>query len=135
MTSDDLAMPARRSMGKDPTHVRSPSSPRQKQAKHAALPHRTPRQIRRNIPTAVWESKEICRTFADRWLLAIRGLASGDQLAWLLFSHATAECVIDVLVALFKQHGLPLVLKSVNDRCTLRQQHVDAVGFRRNMLR
>lgn len=50
----------------------------------------------------------------DRWILAIRDLASGYQLAWLSFTQATAEGVIQVLVMLFKQHGPPLVLKSDN---------------------
>ena len=50
----------------------------------------------------------------DRWILAIRDLASGYQLAWLSFTQATAEGVVEVLTALFLQHGAPLVLKSDN---------------------
>ena len=50
----------------------------------------------------------------DRWILAIRDLASGYQLAWLSFSQATAEGVVEVLLALFLEHGAPLVLKSDN---------------------
>jgi transposase InsO family protein len=50
----------------------------------------------------------------DRWILAIRDLASGYQLTWLSFTQATADCVIHVLVALFEKHGPPLVLKSDN---------------------
>ncbi|MGH9505934.1 MAG: integrase catalytic domain-containing protein, partial [Terriglobales bacterium] len=49
---------------------------------------------------------------ADRWILAIRDLTSGYQLAWLSFAQATAACVVRVLVALFTEHGPPLVLKS-----------------------
>lgn len=50
----------------------------------------------------------------DRWILAIRDLASGYQLAWLSFTQATAEGVVKVLRALFVEHGAPLVLKSDN---------------------
>lgn len=50
----------------------------------------------------------------DRWILAIRDLTSGYQLAWLSFAQATAECVVQVLRALFIEHGPPLVLKSDN---------------------
>jgi transposase InsO family protein len=50
----------------------------------------------------------------DRWILAIRDLTSGYQLAWLSFAQATAECVVQVLTALFLEHGPPLVLKSDN---------------------
>lgn len=50
----------------------------------------------------------------DRWILAIRDLASGYQLAWLSCTQATAEGVVKVLRALFLQHGAPLVLKSDN---------------------
>lgn len=50
----------------------------------------------------------------DRWILAIRDLASGHQLAWLSFTQATAEGVVQVLRALFLEHGAPLVLKSDN---------------------
>lgn len=50
----------------------------------------------------------------DRWILAIRDLASGYQLAWTAFTQATAECVIETLRTLFERHGAPLVLKSDN---------------------
>ncbi|HEX5271048.1 MAG TPA: DDE-type integrase/transposase/recombinase [Gemmataceae bacterium] len=50
----------------------------------------------------------------DRWILAIRDLTSGYQLAWISFAQATAECVVQVLLALFIEHGPPLVLKSDN---------------------
>jgi transposase InsO family protein len=50
----------------------------------------------------------------DRWILAIRDLASGYQLTWLSFGQATAECVVRELAALFEEQGPPLVLKSDN---------------------
>lgn len=50
----------------------------------------------------------------DRWILAIRDLASGYQLAWLSCTQATAEGVVQVLRALFLEYGAPLVLKSDN---------------------
>jgi hypothetical protein len=48
----------------------------------------------------------------DRWILAIRDLTSGYQLAWLSFAQATAEGVVGVLTALFTEHGPPLVLNA-----------------------
>lgn len=67
---------------------------------------------------AVWaidftEPKELIGG-TDRWILAIRDLASGYQLAWLSFTQATAEGVVKVLRALFLEFGAPLVLKSDN---------------------
>lgn len=50
----------------------------------------------------------------DRWILAIRDLTSGYQLTWLSSAQATAEGVIEVLAALFVEHGPPLVMKSDN---------------------
>lgn len=50
----------------------------------------------------------------DRWILAIRDLASGYQLGWLSFTQATAEGVVEILRALFLKYGAPLVLKSDN---------------------
>lgn len=50
----------------------------------------------------------------DRWILAIRDLASGYQLTWLSFAQATAECVVRELATLFTEQGPPLVLKSDN---------------------
>jgi hypothetical protein len=67
---------------------------------------------------AVWaidftEPKELIGG-TDRWILAIRDLASGYQLAWISLTQATAEGVVEVLLALFLEHGAPLVLKSDN---------------------
>jgi hypothetical protein len=47
-------------------------------------------------------------------LLAVRDLASGMQLAWLPVVDESARTAGDTLVALFRQHGPPLVLKSDN---------------------
>jgi transposase InsO family protein len=47
-------------------------------------------------------------------LLAVRDLASGQQLAWLPVPDATAATVRRVLTSLFVAHGAPLVLKSDN---------------------
>ena len=61
-----------------------------------------------------------CRAAAQaidgRWpyLLAVRDLASGCQLAWLPVLDETAETTIDALQWLFLEHGPPLVLKSDN---------------------
>jgi len=51
-----------------------------------------------------------------RWpyLLAIRDLSSGCQLAWLPVLDETAETTIAALHRLFLEHGPPLVLKSDN---------------------
>jgi transposase InsO family protein len=47
-------------------------------------------------------------------LLAVRDLASGKQLAWLPVHHADATTACDLLEALFREHGSPLVLKADN---------------------
>ena len=51
-----------------------------------------------------------------RWpyLLAVRDLASGCQLAWLPVLDETAETTISALQGLFLEHGPPLVLKCDN---------------------
>jgi transposase InsO family protein len=46
--------------------------------------------------------------------LAVRDLASGRQLLWRPVEAATAEIARDALIALFAEHGAPLVLKSDN---------------------
>lgn len=55
-----------------------------------------------------------CIAGTDRWILAIRDLASGYQLVWSSWTEATAEHVVQVLGAMFVEHGPPLVLKSDN---------------------
>ena len=47
-------------------------------------------------------------------LLAVRDLASGQQLLWLPVAGATAARVVEGLTILFAVHGAPLVLKSDN---------------------
>jgi transposase InsO family protein len=47
-------------------------------------------------------------------LLAVRDLASGQQLAWLPVADATTSTVVSALASLFVVHGPPLVLKSDN---------------------
>jgi hypothetical protein len=57
------------------------------------------------------------RPLVDGWypdLLAVRDLASGQQLAWLSVRAATAANVVAVLTSLFVVHGAPLVVKSDN---------------------
>ena len=49
-----------------------------------------------------------------RYLLAVRDLASGQQLAWLPVEHPDAATACHLLKALFRQHGAPLVLKADN---------------------
>jgi putative transposase len=48
------------------------------------------------------------------YLLAVRDLASGQQLLWLPVRTATADETIPALMPLFTIHGAPLVLKSDN---------------------
>jgi transposase InsO family protein len=48
------------------------------------------------------------------YLLAVRDLASGYQLAWLPVATMTAEEVIGALRVLFRQFGVPLLLKMDN---------------------
>lgn len=48
------------------------------------------------------------------YLLAVRDLASGQQLLWLPVTNETAETAIAALRSLFQEHGPPLVLKSDN---------------------
>jgi transposase InsO family protein len=48
------------------------------------------------------------------YLLAVRDLASGYQLAWLPLALATAAVTQALLQRLFAEHGAPLVLKSDN---------------------
>ena len=69
-------------------------------------------------PGAVWamDHSEPPRPIDGRWpyILAVRDLASGCQLAWLPVLDETAETTIDALQWLFLEHGPPLVLKSDN---------------------
>jgi hypothetical protein len=55
-------------------------------------------------------------------LLAVRDLASGLQLAWLPVADESAPTAGDGLVALFRAHGAPLVLKSDNGSAFIAEQ-------------
>jgi transposase InsO family protein len=50
----------------------------------------------------------------ERYLLAVRDLASGQQLLWLPLAQATAQSTVEALAGLFVVGGAPLVLKSDN---------------------
>jgi transposase InsO family protein len=50
----------------------------------------------------------------DRYVLAVRDLASGQQLLWLPLEQATAKRTLEQLAWLFACYGAPLVLKSDN---------------------
>ena len=69
-------------------------------------------------PRAVWAMDHTGSLPAidGRWpyILAVRDLASGCQLAWLPVLDETAETTINALQWLFLEHGPPLVLKSDN---------------------
>jgi len=56
------------------------------------------------------------RLIDGRWpyLVAVRDLPSGYQLAWLPVLDQSAESTIDALQWLLPEHGPPLVLKSHN---------------------
>jgi transposase InsO family protein len=47
-------------------------------------------------------------------LLAVRDLASGQQLLWQPVDAADAQAVVEMLTVLFERHGPPLVLKTDN---------------------
>lgn len=69
-------------------------------------------------PGAVWamDHAEPPRAVDGRWpyLLAVRDLASGCQLAWLPVLDESADSTIEALQWLFLEYGPPLVLKSDN---------------------
>jgi hypothetical protein len=69
-------------------------------------------------PGAVWAMDHVgpLRPINGRWpyILAVRDLASGYQLAWLPVLDTTANCTIAALQWLFLEHGPPLLLKSDN---------------------
>ena len=50
----------------------------------------------------------------DEYLLAVRDLASGQQLWWLPAGNADTQAALAALRSLFARHGPPLVLKSDN---------------------
>jgi transposase InsO family protein len=69
-------------------------------------------------PGAVWamDHTDPLAAIDGRWpyILAVRDLASGCQVAWLPVLDETAETTINALQWLFLEHGPPLVLKSDN---------------------
>ena len=69
-------------------------------------------------PRVVWamDHTQPPEAIEGRWpyLLAVRDLASGCQLAWLPVLDETAETTIAALQGLFQEHGAPLVLKCDN---------------------
>ncbi len=69
-------------------------------------------------PGAVWAAdfKERREPLEGRygWILAVKDLGSGCQLAWEPLVEATAEAVCALYERLFAEHGPPLILKSDN---------------------
>jgi hypothetical protein len=69
-------------------------------------------------PGTVWAMDHVdpLQLIDGRWpyILAVRDLASGFQLAWLPVRDQSADTTIAVLQGLFLQYGPPLVLKSDN---------------------
>ncbi len=69
-------------------------------------------------PGAVWAAdfKERREPLEGRygWILSIKDLGSGCQLAWQPLEEATADVVSAIYARLFAEHGPPLVLKSDN---------------------
>jgi transposase InsO family protein len=49
------------------------------------------------------------------WVLAVRDLASGEQLAWVAMPDKEAETIVAWLEALVREFGRPMVLKSDNE--------------------
>ena len=82
--------------------------------RHQHAPHR----LRWLLPGAVWAMDFTEAPHAIDglypYLLAVRDLASGQQLLWLPLKTATAKETIPALQPLFTQHGPPLVLKTDN---------------------
>jgi transposase InsO family protein len=71
-------------------------------------------------PGSVWaiDHAEPPLTIAGKYdhLLAVRDLASGQQLAWEPIRQADATTSVEVLARLFAEHAPPLVLKSDNGK-------------------
>ncbi|MGD9693974.1 MAG: DDE-type integrase/transposase/recombinase [Phycisphaerales bacterium] len=69
-------------------------------------------------PGAVWAAdfKERREPLEGRygWIMSIKDLGSGCQLAWQPLEEATADVVSAIYARLFAEHGPPLVLKSDN---------------------
>ena len=80
--------------------------------------HHAPRILHWRTPGAVWamDFSQAPQPIngADPYLLAVRDLASGQQLLWLPVRHPDADHTIEALRSLFARHGPPLVLKTDN---------------------
>jgi transposase InsO family protein len=63
-----------------------------------------------------WGEDGVLPPIAGQWpyVLAVRDLASGYQLAWLPVAAATAAVTTELLARLFAEYGAPLVLKADN---------------------
>jgi transposase InsO family protein len=72
------------------------------------------------LPSRVWaiDHAQPPLTMDNRYeyILAVRDLASGVQLAWEPIRRADADATIALLSRLFAEHGPPLVLKSDNGK-------------------
>jgi transposase InsO family protein len=70
------------------------------------------------VPGAVWAMDFSQATYRvegkDRYLLAVRDLASGQQLLWWPVPAINTEEALAALAFLFAEHGAPLVLKTDN---------------------
>jgi transposase InsO family protein len=70
------------------------------------------------VPGAVWAMDFTQATYRvegkDRYLLAVRDLASGQQLLWWPTPAINTEETLKALACLFAEHGAPLVLKTDN---------------------
>ena len=77
-----------------------------------------PRILHWQTPGTVWamDFSEAPRPIegCDPYLLAVRDLASGQQLLWLPVCHADSDAAVLALRGLFAWHGAPLVLKTDN---------------------
>lgn len=71
-----------------------------------------------HVPGAVWAMDFSQATYPvedkDRYLLAVRDLASGQQLLWWPVSAIDTDETLAALAYLFAAHGAPLVLKTDN---------------------
>jgi transposase InsO family protein len=80
--------------------------------------HQAPHRLTWSRPGSVWaiDFTEALHPIDGLYpyLLAVRDLASGQQLLWLPVTSATAAVTVSALASLFACHGAPLVLKMDN---------------------
>jgi transposase InsO family protein len=81
-----------------------------------------------------WGAAGVLPPIAGQWpyLLAVRDLASGYQLAWVPVSAASAAATTELLALLFAEYGAPLVLKADNGP-PFRAEHTKAFLERRDV--